>query len=42
VNAAVPGSEIRHFARTRHGLPFSRGGECAEALRDFLAARGLD
>ncbi len=39
---AVPGAELHRFAGARHGLPCSRGAECARVLRRFLSERGLD
>lgn len=33
----IPDCELQVFAHTRHGLPLSHGGACAQVLRDFLA-----
>ena len=35
----VPGAELCIFANTRHGLPFSHGPACAQAMLRFLTAR---
>ena len=36
LHALLADSRLKVFPRARHGLPFSHGRECAEALRQFL------
>jgi pimeloyl-ACP methyl ester carboxylesterase len=37
--AALPDAELHIFGHSKHGLPFSHGGECAAMLRRFLDRR---
>ena len=42
IHAGIPRSEIQIFRGVRHAIVCSHARECAGALRDFLARRGLD
>jgi pimeloyl-ACP methyl ester carboxylesterase len=39
MHRALPDSRLTVFPRAKHGLPFSHGRECAQALRRFLDAQ---
>lgn len=39
LKARIAGAEMKVVPHSRHGLPFSHGPECAQALKEFLGRR---